>query len=108
MDKCFTVLYNQGMITIDSNLITYLEDLSCLTLSDAEKSRLTGDLQDILHGMDKLSELDTTGVPERSHPFDDVNAFRPDEVKPSLAREAILQNAAKHNEEAFIAPKTVE
>jgi aspartyl-tRNA(Asn)/glutamyl-tRNA(Gln) amidotransferase subunit C len=95
-------------MTIDANLITYLEDLSCLTLSDAEKSRLTGDLQDILVAVDKLSELDTSGVPERSHPFDDVNAFRPDEAKPSFAREAILQNAAQHNEEAFIAPKTVE
>jgi aspartyl-tRNA(Asn)/glutamyl-tRNA(Gln) amidotransferase subunit C len=93
---------------IDANLITYLEDLSCLTLSDAEKTRLTGDLQDILRSMDKLSELDTSGVAERSHPFDDVNAFRPDEAKPSFERDLILQNAAQHNEEAFIAPKTVE
>jgi len=30
---------------IDSELISYLEDLSCLALSDEEKTSLTGDLQ---------------------------------------------------------------
>jgi len=93
---------------IDNNLITYLEDLSCLTLSDGEKLRLAGDLGDILGGMARLGELDTRGVPERSHPFDNVNAFRDDAALDSLDRELILQNAPRRSDEAFIAPKTVE
>jgi len=93
---------------IDGSLISYLEDLSCLTLSDSEKSRLTGDLQKILDYMARLSELNTDGVPERSHPFDNVNVFRDDEVRPSLDRELILKNAPVRNDEMFVAPKTVE
>ena len=93
---------------IDDALIAYLEDLSCLTLSDSEKIRLTGDMQNILNGFERLSELNTEGVPERSHPFDNVNAFREDEVRPSLDRELVLQNAPFKNDECFIAPKTVE
>jgi len=93
---------------IDDNLISYLEDLSCLTLSDAEKIRLSGDLQKILDYMARLSELDTAGVTERSHPFDAVNAFRDDVVSPSIARELILKNAPVKNSEMIIAPKTVE
>ncbi|MDR0320143.1 MAG: Asp-tRNA(Asn)/Glu-tRNA(Gln) amidotransferase subunit GatC [Treponema sp.] len=93
---------------IDDKLISYLEDLSCLTLSDTEKSRLTGDLKEILSGMDRLSELNTDGVPERSHPFDNVNAFRDDEAGASFERELILKNAPERNDEMFIAPKTVE
>ena len=93
---------------IDDNLISYLEDLSCLTLSDEEKQRLTGDLGDIISGMAKLSELDTSGVSERSHPFDNVNAFREDETAPSVERELIMKNAPNRNDEMFIAPKTVE
>lgn len=93
---------------IDDKLITYLEDLSCLTLTAEEKIRLTGDLEKILSYMDRLSELNTDGVPERSHPFDTVNVFREDEVQPSCDRELILRNAAEQNGECFVAPKTVE
>ena len=93
---------------IDGKLISYLEDLSCLTLSDDEKLRLAGDLKAILGNMEQLGALDTTGVPERSHPFDHVNAFRDDEARASFDRELILKNAPQRNGEAFIAPKTVE
>ena len=93
---------------VDETLISYLEDLSCLTLSSEEKSRIMEDLGKILHSMDKLNELDTSGIGERSHPFDNVNAFREDEVKPSFDRELILQNAPERNDEMIIAPKTVE
>jgi len=93
---------------IDDKLITYLEDLSCLTLSDSEKSRLAGDLQKILDYMARLGELDTAGVSERSHSFDNVNVFRDDAVSPSIDRELILKNAPVRNNEFIIAPKTVE
>ena len=93
---------------IDEKLIGYLEDLSCLTLTDEEKQRLAGDLEEILKSMARLGELDTRGVAERSHPFDNVNNFRDDEIQPSLSRELVLKNAAAKNNEMFIAPKTVE
>jgi len=95
-------------VEIDAKLIAYLEDLSCLTLSDDEKTRLTGDLQNILDYMARLGELDTNGVNERSHPFDDVNAFRDDAVRLSYERELILRNAPAKNDACIIAPKTVE
>ena len=93
---------------IDDKLISYLEDLSCLTLSDGEKNRLTADLQKILEYMARLGELDTAGITERSHPFDNVNVFRDDIEMPSFDRELILKNAPVKNDEFFIAPKTVE
>ena len=93
---------------IDSKLIAYLEDLSCLALSDAEKNRLSGDLREILDYMARLGELDTKGVSERSHPFDNVNAFRDDEARASFERELILKNAPLRNDEFMLAPKTVE
>ena len=93
---------------IDDTLIAYLEDLSCLALSDGEKSRLSGDLEDILESMERLGDLNTENVPERSHPFDHVNAFREDETRTSFDRNLILKNAPDRNDEMFIAPKTVE
>ena len=95
-------------MVIDSDLIAYLEDLSCLIISDEEKPHLSADLEDILKSMGRLSELDTADIPERSHPFDDVNAFRDDETGESFDRELILRNAAYRDDEMFIAPKTIE
>ena len=93
---------------IDDKLLAYLEDLSCLTLSADEKTKLTHDLQEILDYMARLGELNTDGVVERSHPFDNVNVFRDDAVRPSFDRALILQNAPVRNDEMIIAPKTVE
>ena len=93
---------------VDDSLIAYLEDLSCLAFSDDEKKRIAGDLEKILNAMDRLNELNTDGVSERSHPFDNVNAFREDEVRASYDRELILKNAPERNDEMIIAPKTVE
>jgi aspartyl-tRNA(Asn)/glutamyl-tRNA(Gln) amidotransferase subunit C len=93
---------------IDDELISYLEDLSCLTLAAGEKSRLRGDLQEILDYMARLDRVNTDGVPERSHPFDNVNVFRDDEARPSYDRELILKNAPERNDEMIIAPRTVE
>ena len=93
---------------VDDSLLAYLEDVSCLALSDDEKSRLKGDLEKIIGYMAKLGELDTEGVPERSLPFNNVNAFREDTVVASFDRELILKNAPVKNDEMIIAPKTIE
>jgi len=93
---------------IDDKLLSYLEDLSFLALSDSEKNRLTEDLQEVLDYMGRLRELNTDGASERSHPFDKTNAFREDETCPSFDRELLLKNAPVKSDAMFIAPKAIE
>ena len=93
---------------INEKLITYLENLSQLSLATNEKDRIAADLKNILGNMDALSSLDTTNVEEMSHPFDNNNAFRPDVIHQTFSRDDILQNASIKNHEMFIVPKTVE
>ena len=100
-------LYTREKVMQDK-LITYLEDLSNLTLSHDEKQHLTEDIEKILNYIARLGELNTDGVLECCHPFDAVNDFRDDEVTSSFDRELILKNASARNKEMFIAPKTVE
>ncbi|MCL2804781.1 MAG: Asp-tRNA(Asn)/Glu-tRNA(Gln) amidotransferase subunit GatC [Treponema sp.] len=102
---------------VDDKLISYLENLSCLTLSESEKKSMTEDFQKTLIDISRIKEL---GKPqgtenvlrgdtrECSSPFDDVNVFREDDVCPSLDRSLILKNAPVKNDEFFMAPKTVE
>jgi len=93
---------------INMELISYLEEMSCLKLKGDEKLLICGELKEILSYMALLGELDTENTLERSHPFDNVNAFRDDEVEISFERSLILQNAPEKDDEMFIAPKTVE
>ncbi len=79
--------------------------LARLELEPEEVEALTGELNSILEYVDKLQQLDTTGVEPVSHALSVVNAFREDEVAPSLSREEALANAPEANDEAFVVPK---
>ena len=92
---------------INDNLISSLEDSSCLSLSAGEKCQLKEDMQKILGSFSQLSGLNTDGIPECIHPFDNVNVFRDDEILPSFDRELILKNASVKNNEFFITPGTI-
>jgi aspartyl-tRNA(Asn)/glutamyl-tRNA(Gln) amidotransferase subunit C len=95
-------------MTIDDKLITYLEELSRLHLTEDEQTKAKEDLGKILAYMDKLNELDTTDVEAMSHPFAFTNNFRADEVEPSTDRDTILQNAPQKKDGCFKVPTTVE
>lgn len=95
------------MIITDS-LIDYIGELSRLELSETEKQGAKKDLTDILNYMDKLNELDTKGMNEMSHPFDDTNCFRQDEVTNGDRREEVLQNAPDSKGDYFRVHKAVE
>jgi aspartyl-tRNA(Asn)/glutamyl-tRNA(Gln) amidotransferase subunit C len=55
----------------------------------------------------KLNELDTTGVEPTTHAISIVNAFREDEVKPSLERDESLANGPRQNGESFVVPRVI-
>ena len=93
---------------VDDNLIDHLELLSCLTLSEEEKERLSVDLKKIISGMARLNELDTAGMLEQNPSYCNANVFREDEVRASYPRELILKNAPKRTDDMFIAPKAVD
>ncbi len=81
--------------------------LARLQLQADEVARMTRQLDDILAYVDKLNELDTAGIHPTSHPHDKVNAFRRDEVRPSLPREQALANAPADNGAAFTVPRVI-
>ncbi len=90
---------------INDTLISYLEELSCLTLSGEEKRRLRGDLENILGHMARLSGLEPQDIAESSRPLNDADAFRDDTVAPSLERELLLQNAPDKKTGCLSRPK---
>lgn len=93
---------------IDAALISRLEKLSRLQLGDAEREKLTGDLQRILDMVDTLRTLDTENVEPLVYLNDAVNMLREDEVGRQLTTAEALQNAPEQNGQFFMVPKMIE
>ena len=88
--------------TISSDTIDYVAVLAKLELSGEEKEAAKKDMGIMLDYIDKMNELDTTGVEPLSHLFQVDNVFREDD------RDRILKNAPEQKDGAFKVPKTVE
>ena len=84
-----------------------IANLAYLEISDAQKPKLMEHMQQMLQAIDILDKVDTEGVTPLVHIHGMSNVYRPDEVKQSLSREALLQNAFEHTEEAFVVPKVL-
>ena len=93
---------------ISDETIEYVGILAKLELSDEEKKQAKSDMGRMLDYIDKLGELDTTGVEPMSHVFPVQNVFREDVVVNEDMREQILANAPAEKDGAFKVPKTVE
>ncbi|MDR3313633.1 MAG: Asp-tRNA(Asn)/Glu-tRNA(Gln) amidotransferase subunit GatC [Oscillospiraceae bacterium] len=95
-------------MTIDRDLVLYLEALARVRLTDAERAACEGDLQSIISYFDQLNALNTQGVEPMSHALPLVNILREDVVAPSIATEALLANAPREKDGCFLVQRTVE
>ncbi len=92
---------------ISKDEIIHVANLARLEMSAGEVEEMAVQLDSILSYVDKLNELDTSGVKPASHAIDVCNAFREDEVKESLGQEQSLANGPSHNGEAFVVPMVI-
>ena len=88
--------------------VKYVAHLARLSLSPEEERKIGAQLGNILGYIEKLKEVDVTGVEPTAHAFPLVNVTRPDEVRPSISNEEALRNAPAHANGLFIVPKIVE
>ncbi len=94
--------------TISDEMIDYVGILAKLELSPEEKERAKKDMGEMLDYIDKLNELDTTGIEPMSHIFPMTNVFREDVVTNGDDSENMLQNAPEVKNGSYVVPKTVE
>ncbi|MEP7323571.1 MAG: Asp-tRNA(Asn)/Glu-tRNA(Gln) amidotransferase subunit GatC [Saprospiraceae bacterium] len=93
---------------VDSALILKLESLALLELSEDERVMLQKDLEHIIGMVDKLQEIDTTGLEPLIHLGNYQSILREDQVKGQLSREDALSNADIKDEKYFLVPKVIE
>jgi len=81
--------------------IAYVARLARIDLSEEELDRYRDQLGVILDHAARVQQLPTDDVVPTAHPLSMVNAFRPDEVTPSLERSVVLDQAPA-TEDGFI------
>lgn len=88
--------------------IAHVARLARLGLSDAELEHYRGQLSVILEHAARVQELEGEPEVNVTHPLGVVNAFRPDEVRPSLDREEVLERAPQASDGFFVVPPALE
>lgn len=95
-------------LKITKGEVEYVAHLARLEFSEEEKVKFTSQLNDILMYIEKLNQVDTTGIEPVSHAIALQNAFRDDVVKDSLSHELSLSNAPEARGPFFRVPKVIE
>jgi aspartyl-tRNA(Asn)/glutamyl-tRNA(Gln) amidotransferase subunit C len=88
--------------------VEHVANLARLDLTQADKEMFTGQLNQILQYVDKLAELDTTGVEPTTHVLPLANVMREDVRRPSLTITQVMQNAPDEQFDQFKVPAVLE
>ena len=91
------------MITIKD--VEHVAKLARLELTEEEKEKFTHQLGDVLAHVEKMNEVDTTGVEPMNHPIDFYNVMREDKKIYENTRDELMQNAPDIEGEFFKVPK---
>ncbi|WP_256005559.1 MULTISPECIES: Asp-tRNA(Asn)/Glu-tRNA(Gln) amidotransferase subunit GatC [Pedobacter] len=95
-------------MNIDKQTIHKVADLARIEIEDHQVDTLISEMNKILTFMEKLNELDTTGVEPLIYMNHEENVWREDVVKQEVTTSQGLRNAALHNESFFMVPKIIE
>ncbi len=94
---------------VDNALLTKLEKLSFLKISDDKREEIIEQLSQIVNFVDNLSELDTDGIDDKFAMSDAATFLREDTPSCDTSiNESILKNAPLSGDHFFIVPKIIE
>jgi aspartyl-tRNA(Asn)/glutamyl-tRNA(Gln) amidotransferase subunit C len=98
-------------VKITEKEVRYVAGLANLQLTETEVAKFQSDLNGILEHMDKLKEIDTTGVEPMAQVLfgaGETATLREDVVIPPLGNEAALANAPQPGAGYFKVPLVIE
>lgn len=82
--------------------------LARLEFSEAEAGRMMADLTEIVTWVEKLRQVETSGVEPLTSMSQEVNVFRDDTPQPSLTREEALSRSPQPDDTFFRVPKVID
>ncbi len=94
-------------MSVTTQDVAYIAELAKLRFGDDEMLTMTSELNNILHYIEQLNEIDTDGVLPLSSILDPVNVLREDVLLPALTSGEVLQNAPDKQDRFFKVPKVI-
>jgi aspartyl-tRNA(Asn)/glutamyl-tRNA(Gln) amidotransferase subunit C len=94
-----------GGAAISREQVAHLAHLARLAVTDEELDVFAGQLDVILNAVARVRDVAAADIPPTSHAVAMTNVFRPDEVRPSLPRDAVLAGAPSTEEHKFRVPR---
>ena len=92
---------------VNDALVEKIAHLARLHIDEADKLASRNDLQRMISFVEKLNELDTTGVEPLLHLSNNINILRADDVTGSISSAVALKNAPLHDDQFFKVPKVI-
>lgn len=93
---------------VNETLVNRLALLSRLHFDESEKKEIQHDLQRMISFVEKLNELDTTGVAPQLQMSSEINALRKDELKGTILTDDVFRNAPAPFNNFFTVPKVIK
>jgi aspartyl-tRNA(Asn)/glutamyl-tRNA(Gln) amidotransferase subunit C len=93
---------------IDKDTLNKIAHLARLEFDEKDAEKMMQDMTNMVNFVEKLNEVDTTGIEPLTTMSHEINALREDHVKPHLDHELALKNAPKKDADYFRVPKVLE
>ena len=88
--------------------VAYVARLARINLNEDEAKTFQKQLDDVLGYVEKLRQMDVTGIDEAAHALPVFNVFREDAPRDWFTAEEALSNAPRKANGLFVVPKVVE
>lgn len=85
-----------------------IAELAKLEFNEEELASIQKDLEQMIGFVEKLREVDTTGVEPLTHILDEGNKLREDIIQGSADTETALRNAPNREGDFFTVPKVIK
>jgi len=88
--------------------VNYVAHLARMHIEPEEAVRFAGQLGEVLRYVEKLQELDLTGIEPTAHAIPIENVLRADEPRPCLDHDSAIGNAPSSYQGEFEVPSIIE
>jgi aspartyl-tRNA(Asn)/glutamyl-tRNA(Gln) amidotransferase subunit C len=95
-------------MNIDKDTVDKIAHLARLEFDEKAKEEIVKDMNSMLAFVNKLNEVDTSGVEPMIYMSDEVNVLRADDVKQEITQEQALKNAPDKDSDYFKVPKVID
>ncbi|WP_448517916.1 Asp-tRNA(Asn)/Glu-tRNA(Gln) amidotransferase subunit GatC [Rhodoflexus sp.] len=93
---------------ITPEILAKIAHLARLQVAPQDQHQLIESLNKTISWINKLRELDTTGIEPLTHMTHEINRLREDKVIQTISHEQALSQAPAHDADYFLVPKVID